>query len=330
MNPYISIIIPVYNAELYIEQCLNSIYNQTYTNYEIILVDDGSTDQSPKICDSLSQKNNQTRVIHKKNGGAADSRNVGLSEAKGEYVIFVDSDDFWSERHCLEKLIAAINTYPKSDFIGFNLQYYWNDNKIQKWPQYGVDITGEKNKDELINKLIKTGSFPVSPCTKIIKHSFLKKYNINFYKGIVGEDILWFQEILEKAKEFHLINEYLYNYRKSISTSVSGNMNLKKFNDFLFILEKTVQYIPESSFTPQSKRAILSFTAYNLCILLGEVRYLDKQTCTKKLNTLKEYLWLLDYDLNPKVKKCKLAIKLLGLNITSNLLYQYISKYLRR
>jgi len=168
MNPYISIIIPVYNAELYIEQCLNSIYNQTYTNYEIILVDDGSTDQSPKICDSLSQKNNQTRVIHKKNGGAADSRNVGLSEAKGEYVIFVDSDDFWSERHCLEKLIAAINTYPKSDFIGFNLQYYWNDNKIQKWPQYGVDITGEKNKDELINKLIKTGSFPVSPCTKII------------------------------------------------------------------------------------------------------------------------------------------------------------------
>jgi len=107
-------------------------------------------------------------------------------------------------------------------------------------------------------------------------------------------------------------------------------MNLKKFNDFLFILEKTVQYIPESSFTPQSKRAILSFTAYNLCILLGEVRYLDKQTCTKKLNTLKEYLWLLDYDLNPKVKKCKLAIKLLGLNITSNLLYQYISKYLRR
>lgn len=330
MNPYISIIIPVYNTYLYLEQCLNSIYSQTYTNYEVILVNDGSTDQSPKVCDSYARKHNHTKVIHKENGGAADSRNIGLSRAKGEYIIFIDSDDFWSDRRCLEKLVFAIKNYPQSDFIGFNIQYYWNDNKIQKWPQYDIDITRENNKDELICKLIKTGSFPVSPCTKIIKHSFLKKYNIKFYKGIVGEDILWFQEILERAQNFHFINEYLYNYRKSISTSVSGNMNLKKFNDFLFILEKTVQDIPVSSFSSQSKNAILSFTAYNLCILLGEVRYLDKQICTKKLNSLKQYLWLLDYDLNPKVKKCKLVIKLLGVNITSKLLYLYISKYLRR
>lgn len=330
MNPYISIIIPVYNAELYINQCLNSIYSQTYTNYEIILVDDGSTDNSPIICDSFAELNNQTKVIHKKNGGAADSRNIGLSNAKGEYIIFIDSDDFWSEKQCLEKLIIAINNYPQSDFIGFNIQYYWNDNKIKKWPQYGADITEENDKNELICKLIKTGSFPVSPCTKIIKHSFLKKNNIKFHKGIVGEDILWFQNILEKAQDFHFINEYLYNYRKNISSSVSGNMNLKKFNDFLFILEKTVQDIPMSSFTSQSQNAIFSFTAYNLCILFGEVRYLKKQIRIEKFNILKQYLWLLDYDLNPKVKIVKFIIKFLGINITSKLLYLYISKCLRR
>lgn len=330
MNPYISIIIPVYNAEKFIEECLNSIYRQTYTNYEIILVNDGSTDSSPIICDTFEKNNRQTRVIHKINGGAADSRNIGLSQAKGDYILFIDSDDFWPNENCLEKLVQVINQYPQSDFIGFNLQYYWNKNKIKKWPAYDTNITEEIDKDKLIIKLIETGSFPVSPCTKIIKHSFLKENQILFQKGIVGEDILWFQDILECAKDFHFINEYLYNYRKSISTSVSGNMNLKKFNDFLYILEKTTQYIPKSSFSNQSKKAILSFAAYNLCILLGEVRYLDKQSYYENMDILKQYLWLLDYDLNPKVKKCKLLIRLTGINITSFLLHFYISKYLRR
>ena len=217
-----------------------------------------------------------------------------------------------------------------SDFIGFNIQYYWNDHNIRKWPKYDLDITEENNKDKLITKLIETGSFPVSPCTKILKHDFLKKNHINFHSGIVGEDILWFQDVLEKATEFHFINEYFYNYRKSISTSVSGNMNLKKFDDFLYILEKTTQDIPKSSFSNQAKKAILSFTAYNLCILLGEVRYLDPNSCTKRINILRQYLWLLDYDLNPKVRKCKKLIKLIGLNYTSFFLHLYISKYLRR
>ena len=329
MDPLISVIIPVFNAEKYIDECLNSIYNQTYTNYEIILVNDGSSDKSPTLCDWYAINHKQTKVIHKSNGGAADSRNIGLAEATGDYILFVDSDDFINDKNCFIELINIFKKYPNSDFIGFNMQYYWNENKIKKWPAYNSSITEENNKDNLIKKLIETGSFPVSPCTKILKHSFLKKNNIKFHKGIVGEDILWFQDILENAREFHFINKYYYNYRKSISTSVSGNMNLKKFNDFLYILEKSANYIPKSSFNNQAKEAILSFIAYNWCILLGEARYLDKNSFQEKIKTLKEYQWLLEYDLNPKVKKCKLMIKLIGLNITSNLLYFYISKYLR-
>ena len=101
MKPLISIIVPVYNVEQYIQRCLNSIINQTYKNLEIILVDDGSPDQCPQICDDYAAKDSRIMVIHKKNGGLSDARNAGLLTSAGEYVAFIDSDDFiMIHTHC--------------------------------------------------------------------------------------------------------------------------------------------------------------------------------------------------------------------------------------
>ena len=97
MNDLISIIVPVYNVEQYLRKCIESIKNQTYTNIEIIIVDDGSTDNSGAICDELKQTDNRIQVLHKKNGGLSDARNAGLKIAKGEFVGFVDSDDYIKE-----------------------------------------------------------------------------------------------------------------------------------------------------------------------------------------------------------------------------------------
>ncbi len=104
-NPLISIIVPVYNTEKYLPKCIESILAQTYTDYELILVDDGSSDRCPGICDEYADKNSRIRVIHKENGGQSSARNSGLSIAKGKFVMFMDSDDYYAQDHALQKLV---------------------------------------------------------------------------------------------------------------------------------------------------------------------------------------------------------------------------------
>lgn len=105
MNPLISIIVPIYNTEIYLHICIDSILNQTYRDFELLLINDGSTDKSGQICDEYAQNDKRIRVIHKSNTGVSDSRNCGLDIAKGKYVIFIDADDYWSLKTTLEQLI---------------------------------------------------------------------------------------------------------------------------------------------------------------------------------------------------------------------------------
>lgn len=135
----VSIIVPVYNVEKYVERCIESIIKQSYKNLEIILIDDGSKDNSGKICDEYAQKDNRIKVIHKKNGGLSDARNTGLNIADGEYICFIDSDDYIHKdlvKDNLEKLIQQ-----KADMICFN-RFVINGEKIIEKPQlYNENMT---------------------------------------------------------------------------------------------------------------------------------------------------------------------------------------------
>lgn len=327
--PYISIIIPVFNSECYLDACLQSVLSQSFTNYEVILVDDGSSDFSPSICDKYAELDFRFKVVHKSNTGAADSRNAGLLYAKGQYIIFMDSDDFWKTNNCFHLLVDETLKTPECDFIGFNIEYHWNNGHTKKMIPYSDSIINELDKDILIQKLVETGSFPISPCSKIIKRSLLVDCNIMFPKGIVCEDILWFQYLLEKTVCFRCINEYFYCYRKGISNSVTGSMSIKKYDDFFHVLKTSIEHISASNYKIMTKNALLSFCAYNFCILSGEIRYLDSHSKNIRFKELRRYKWLLRYDLNPKVKKAKILFKVLGFRLTSFVFYIYISKYLR-
>ena len=105
----ISVIIPVYNSCSYLGACINSIRNQSYENVEIILVDDGSTDGSEKVCDQFAEKDNRIIVIHQKNSGTSVARNTGLRAASGDYIMFMDNDDYWNDTFCLEKIVEQLN-----------------------------------------------------------------------------------------------------------------------------------------------------------------------------------------------------------------------------
>ena len=171
----VSFIIPVYKAEKYLAQCVESIASQTYKDLEIILVDDGSPDRSPELCDKLANTDKRIRVIHKQNGGAASARNEGIRAAQGEYIIFCDADDFWRTNSYLEELVRKTCAHSECDFINFNCSYYYDSNgKYRDFVVYADDLLTPINKNSAIISLVKSGTFPMSPCTKIIKRDLFQ------------------------------------------------------------------------------------------------------------------------------------------------------------
>lgn len=318
----VSVIIPVFNVEKYLTQCVESVLQQTYTDTEVILVDDGSTDSSPALCDAFAEQDARVRVMHKPNGGASDSRNAGLKIAMGDYIIFMDSDDFWASEDDLERLVKEAIKTPECDFIGSNCSYYYEqENKIVPWVEYVEEIVRPIRSVDCIEKLVASGTFPVSPCMKLIKRSRIQG-KVEFIKGIVGEDIPWFIELLKQCDKCRFVNHYMYMYRKGI-TSVSSSFSYKKYSDMFRILRDGVE-INRAECEGRTQDALFSFWAYELCILRAMTGFMDRKQRRNELKELYKYNWLMEYHLHPKVRKVALVQRLLGKGITNYLLHQYI------
>ena len=126
-----SIIVPAYNVAQYIEECVESVLNQDYDNYEVIVVDDGATDETPQIIDNLAQKSEKVKVIHQKNGGLSAARNSGIEAANGDYIIFLDGDDFWSSQSFLNDINNRLNEN-SVDVIIYSYSYHYTDKVVKK------------------------------------------------------------------------------------------------------------------------------------------------------------------------------------------------------
>lgn len=184
-TPLISFIIPVFNVEKYLQKCVDSILSQTYQNIEVILVDDGSPDKCPQICDEYTVKDGRVKVIHKSNGGLSDARNVGLLFSNGEYVVFLDGDDFWMEINNLQNLVDILRIQ-KYDFIGFNCSYYYpTSNTYEKWIALDDRLPTNCDKLNYIISLVRSGTFPMSACLKIIRRAFYVKIKYLFRKVFI-------------------------------------------------------------------------------------------------------------------------------------------------
>lgn len=329
MNPLISVIVPVYNVEPYLDECIKSIIGQTYKKIELILVDDGSTDTSPIICDSYAREEKNIKVFHKTNGGLSDARNYGLAQAIGDYIIFIDSDDFWSDNTQLEFLVRVAMDYKYCDFIGFNCTYYYpSGNRTVKWPMFSERILSTTNKNIIIPELVKSGVFPMSACLKMIKREFLISNDIYFKYGIVQEDIPWFIELLYNASACKFVNQYMYMYRKEVANSISSRFSEKKYNDLYSILHDGVAFLERQKWEHETKDALYSFWGYELATLLAQSFYFKKKKFKCEQNKLKSFLWLFNYTYNPKVRKVNVLNRILGQYLTSFFLHLYLKKKL--
>lgn len=247
-----SIVVPVYNAEKYIDRCVNSIINQTHKEIEIILVNDGSKDRSGEICDEYAQKDTRIKVIHKPNGGVSSARNSGLKKAIGDYIIFVDSDD-WIEKDMIARLDKILIEDKELDCIIYNLK------NIEK-----SDI----REDELLNNiayLIKTEKIN-PPWNKVYKREILNKNNIKFDKKVqIGEDLLFNIQYLKNTKKIYLLNDILYNYVTENGQSLTKKYKKDKYEQLTHVNNRIREEMSKELKNKQLLDAVDYIRFKNIC-----------------------------------------------------------------
>ncbi len=218
INPLVSIIVPVYNVEKYLAECLDSLVNQTYSNIKIICIDDGSTDNSPKILDQYKKRYSKIKTITTENRGQAAARNLGLKEASGDFIMFVDSDD-WIAVDAIETAFnKGFFDNVKVDAVCFGLQQVKNGIKS---PHREYSFEGVQLVDEVL--ALKVSPEPVA---KLYRSSFLHQNKITFPEGLWYEDVTFYWHCISCVNEIGLMKEVYYNYRKR-DDSTMGNSEKK-------------------------------------------------------------------------------------------------------
>ena len=226
----VSIIVPVYNVEKYIEKCLKSLISQSYKNIEIILIDDGSKDNSGKICDTYKRKDSRIKVIHKENAGVSEARNLGIQKATGRYLCFVDADDFVMNDYIeyMHQLIVK-----ESSDIAVCTKMFSNFNE-------------EQSSDEMIevldreNAIIRILNYrmPIGVYSRIFKKDLIKDDGIKFLKDIyMGEGFNFNVACFQKAKKVIISNYKVYYYRRDNTTSATSDFSIKKCENSLYAMK---------------------------------------------------------------------------------------------
>lgn len=240
----ISIIVPVYNVEQYLETCINSILQQSYREIEIILVDDGSTDSSGTLCDQLAKTDARIKVIHKKNGGLSDTRNAGLEVATGEYIGFVDSDDcVFPDMY--ERLLTLLNTYHADIAICDKIEFYEGET-----PEFTKIASSIKvfNQEQAIDALADDVGLRSHVWNRLYSASLFN--NLRFDVGKAYEDVYIMHRLFLRARKVVVTNEPMYCYLQRDS-SILGTLNLKKRMDLFWgyarRYEETIVRYPDAA-----------------------------------------------------------------------------------
>ncbi len=243
----ISVVIPVFNTKNYLNHCITSILNQSFHDFEILLVDDGSTDGSAQICDILSKKHPEIQVIHKKNGGASSARNIGIQYAKGDYIHFIDSDDFLNGNDIYEYLSKNVLTlHPE---IVFARLADIPDKSVEiKKEQAPYDFCGSFSGNILLHILKNSYELTLtSPVNKLFNRQFLIDNNLFFTEGIQHEEDEWLPRVVFNAKKVWFDNKIIYfatsDRKGSLSEIPNDKILAKKAISKIYISYSGMQYM---------------------------------------------------------------------------------------
>ena len=303
----ISVIIPVYNVERYLCQCVDSVLAQDYTDLEIILVDDGSQDRCGAICDRYAEKDGRIHVIHKANGGLSDARNAGVSAATGEYVLFLDGDDLWGDSHAVTVLANRIaQTHP--DVLHFSyMKWFADTGRKEPYFQNVPDMPEGITLPEQLKYLTDRGLYIASACNKLIRRSLLAE--LPFERGVYSEDICWCAQLMLRAgsMDFICANFYLYRQR---SDSIRHTINDKKCKDLTNHILACMELADQAR--EEVKDSLLRYIAFQLGTFFAVQAQAEnpQPECIKQLEKVR---WVLGYHGgNRKVQILNLGCKMIS------------------
>lgn len=319
-----SFIIPVYNVEKYVGRCIESVLNQSYKDLEIILINDGSTDNSGIICDQYANIDSRIVVFHSENKGLSEARNKGIELARGEYIIFLDSDDYWK----LDKLndIAKICDNDNLDIVVYNYEMYdKSKDKIIKEKaidfknQLGQILNGEEYLEKILNKNPMYGWYA---WFYVIRKDLLINSNLFFKTGIKYEDIDLMYKIILQAERINVIDEVVLRYIVGRVGAITHDVKYYTEKDRLKVIKDNIMHIENLNINKELKRKLtnnISCSYYSSLILCNGIE--NREERKELLKELKSSMWVCKYTTNRAQKLIYNITKIVGVNTMSKLLY---------
>lgn len=296
-----SIVIPVYKTKEYLDHCVESVIAQTFTDFEIILVDDGSPDCCGAMCDAWAATDGRIKAVHQENGGLSAARNTGIRCASGDYLMFLDSDDWWADGFVLEK-IAELLERTGADVLSFNYRKSYNGSLE---PPYFPEVLASSDGAEDLAQMMRFDRWVTGACNKAIRRTLLTKNNLYFRTGINAEDIDWTLRLALYGEKFAFANVCVFIYRQ-IASSISHSMSAKKVGHLCDNVRECVRLLDEVDLG--KAECMKPFVAYQYGTLLHNVANLPAAQRSRELMTgVREMKWLLNCSDNGKIRMLRAA-----------------------
>lgn len=281
VNPKISVVVPVYNVEKYFDNCVESLVNQTYSELEIILVDDGSSDGCPQMCDEWAGKDTRIKVIHKTNGGLSDARNAGMKIATGKYISFIDSDDYIA-LDFFETLLSVMKK-ENSDIVECGVVKFYEDSRFEKYSDDLAVTTFET--ESALSGLIAENPFHQHVWNKLYKTKLVK--DIPYAFGKLNEDEFWTYQAFGRAQKVSKINKTMYYYFQRSGSIMGESYNIRRI-DALEGKSNRQKYI-EKNYPNLALQAKIDF--YGSCMFAYQcvLKYLSGKEKREAVARIKRY-----------------------------------------
>lgn len=323
----ISIIVPVYNVEAYLQECLDSVSCQTYDGYECLLVDDGSTDASGRMCDARAKADPlHFRVLHKPNGGLSSARNYGMERATGDYIVFIDSDDFWCDAAFLSNLARCIEA-SGADVVQYGVRKYSTAQScFTSGGNRNVEYLNGMTGSELLSELVASNNLQISAYSMALSREFVLSRGLFFVEGIKSEDIEWSLRLFSEAPTWHFMDDEVYAYRQNREGSITASIDYAHIVNYVNIIMSSLAVIDGCD--GSSRSALLSYLLYHVLIVVG-LAYRTPITPSQRSEVLSQMEDVFKrnvkgHALNKKVKVASRLARVIGCPATFRLVGLYL------
>ncbi len=310
-----SVIIPVYNCGNVLSKCVDSIREQTFDDFELLLIDDGSTDGSASVCDAIAETDSRIKVLHQKNAGTSAARNAGLEMASGEYVAFLDNDDSWLRADVLERIDDCLreNAY---DIICFKTEERLEDGsplRGKEPPLAASSLTGDFYADT--HAMIKTSAYTPAVWSKIIRLRLIRENEIRFPSGMRNEDIDFSCKLLQKAESISYIDEVFYGWTRGREQSqTSQSITPRIAQDLSSIISDNAANAMQLA--PERRKLVEEFLSYPFAVWLTYSRVCDKTQLKTQWDSLAPYAHALLADGDYRAESVRKTARIIGVPAT--------------